>query len=283
MKMKTDLPILFKPEMVRAILTCASCGKISVPFPCEHCGSELFVKTQTRRVMAVQPPYESCRLSTCISTTGDKKKEGKHHWVTISDDGLEYLYDGDEYFANPYGGSAYNLWVRETFRPVQDPELWTCIEYRADGFRMKPTTWTHQQGFEAEVKAGEEFNQPGHWKPSIFMPRWASRILLDVEVVWWQRIQNISIDAAIAEGAPDTCPREMVLPDWFIPLWNSINAKTRPVYRKDETGKRVIDHYVSYPWDGDKRIEQHRGKNHLIMPNPAVWVVHFKRRSPVHA
>lgn len=49
-------PILFDGESVRALLTCAKCGKLSAPFPCEHCGSTEFSKTQTRRLCNPQPP-----------------------------------------------------------------------------------------------------------------------------------------------------------------------------------------------------------------------------------
>ncbi|MEE9540341.1 MAG: hypothetical protein V3V85_02465, partial [Candidatus Thorarchaeota archaeon] len=52
-----EKPILFSTDMVRRILTCAKCGHISRPFPCEKCGSTEFCKTQTRRChVKPQPP-----------------------------------------------------------------------------------------------------------------------------------------------------------------------------------------------------------------------------------
>ena len=50
---KDEMPeksILFDTESVRGLLTCAQRGTMSVPFPCEKCGSTEFTKTQTRRV-----------------------------------------------------------------------------------------------------------------------------------------------------------------------------------------------------------------------------------------
>ncbi len=70
-------PLLYTTEMVRRILTCAKCGKISVEFPCCHCGSEEFCKTQTRRV-----PIERYR----------NWKVGETIWVRERiDNGLQFL------------------------------------------------------------------------------------------------------------------------------------------------------------------------------------------------
>lgn len=85
----------------------------------------------------------------------------------------------------PYGLIGDRLWVKETFRP-QDGMTTYCqhqdeIEYRADGDRPKEPT-------------------DCHWKPSIFMPRWASRITLEITGVRVERLNEISEEDAIAEG-----------------------------------------------------------------------------------
>jgi hypothetical protein len=84
------------------------------------------------------------------------------------------------------------------------------------------------------------------WRPSIFMPRQASRILLEVTDVGVQRVQKISEEDAIKEGFYQAV-RESVsgigqdIVGWYGKLWDSINGKT-------------------YPWKS----------------NPLVWVYTFK-------
>jgi hypothetical protein len=68
------------------------------------------------------------------------------------------------------------LWVRETFMA----ESKETIHYRADGWG---------------------YGDPGGWKPSIFMPRWASRITLEITDVRAERLQKITEADAKAEGA----------------------------------------------------------------------------------
>jgi hypothetical protein len=83
----------------------------------------------------------------------------------------------------PYGTPGDRLWVRETF--AQGVE--GCpggISYRADHFDPK----------------GDGPAHPMKWRPSIFMPRASSRILLEITDVRVQRLQEISDEDARAEG-----------------------------------------------------------------------------------
>jgi hypothetical protein len=125
-----------------------------------------------------------------------------------------------------YGGIGCFMWVRETFCPVNDVEYGDAkwIDYRAT------------PRFSSDALK---------WKPSIYMPRSASRITLEIINIKVERLRDISEEDAIAEGFPAgeagincTCPRS-----WFENLWQSINGKAE--------GKR---------W-GD---------------NPWVWVIEFK-------
>lgn len=77
----------------------------------------------------------------------------------------------------PYGQPGDRLWVRETWRP-HTPD---ATAYRADGDGV-------MDGFR------------WRWRPSIHMPRWASRILLEVVAVRVERLQDISEHDAIEEG-----------------------------------------------------------------------------------
>jgi hypothetical protein len=144
----------------------------------------------------------------------------------------------------PYGTPGDRLWVRETF--AQD--VAGCpggISYRADHFDPK----------------GDGPAHPMKWRPSIFMPRAASRILLEITDVRVQRLQEISEGDARAEGIEysddyavrehahvgldegDLIPNAPPIPS-FRSLWESING----------TGS----------WDA----------------NPWVWAITFQRLEP---
>jgi hypothetical protein len=91
----------------------------------------------------------------------------------------------------PYGAPGTKLWVREAWRTPPsldhrpprdiDPNLAACVRYEAEG---PPTTllW-------------------GKLRPGMFMPRWASRITLEVVSVRVERLQDISEADCLAEGA----------------------------------------------------------------------------------
>lgn len=82
--------------------------------------------------------------------------------------------------ACPYGQPGDRLWVRETFAVYGDEKM-AAIHYRAD----RP----HDVG-----------RKGMGYKPSIHMPRWASRILLEITAVRVERLQSISDEQARAEG-----------------------------------------------------------------------------------
>lgn len=145
----------------------------------------------------------------------------------------------------PYGQPGDRLWVRETWKPhcegpISDEfPLGTCVKYRADGACVKPTTWDNDQG--AWCEAHEEDTK---WHPSIFMPRWASRITLEITGMRVERVQDIKAEDALAEGSylercpclpknRDRTPIEAAFSqtecyihgEEFKHLWDSINAK----------------------------------------------------------
>lgn len=130
-------------------------------------------KSQTRRVVKPQPLHGD--FAVC-----------KYHKTLVDRNGNTYPSDEDRFgicdvdgewsVQCPYGQVGDRLWVRETFVVCDD----SSIFYRADG---KPDPWDG-------VK----------WKPSIFMPRLASRITLEITGVRVERIHDLSHDDAIAEG-----------------------------------------------------------------------------------
>lgn len=113
-----------------------------------------------------------------------------------------------------------HLWCRETWRTSEpyDPyspsqiDSGAAVQWRADGSsRLNgPENW-------------------GRWRPSIFMPKWATRQWLEVTEVRQERLQEISVEDIIAEGyEEDTSEMLPHLPGpryWFLKLWERLNGK----------------------------------------------------------
>lgn len=107
----------------------------------------------------------------------------------------------------PYGQLGDRLWVRETFSPTMDGGALYRADPMYDGMKPGDFAWS--------------------WKPSIFMPRWASRITLEITAVRVERLRDISDDDAVSEGyyfAPNRCPDEFDPAGWYESLWESING-----------------------------------------------------------
>jgi hypothetical protein len=144
--------------------------------------------------------------------------------------------------ACPYGQPGDRLWVRETFQPT------FC-----DGVERSETDWDTGAGFDINYPAttgriewidGDD-NITDRCKPAIHMPRWASRITLEITAVRVERLLKISEADAKAEGAqlaegPCTEPEFQSYTLGYLNLWNSINGP---------------DSWASNPW---------------------VWVIEFK-------
>lgn len=158
-------------------------------------------KTQTRRVLKPQPPAE-------------------FEWAKISADSLAMkpallfgspLHMGLRRLYRP----GDRLWVRETFC---DPEQDRHPVHRAD---LTP----EQQAEERTVCRGASLEPSWRWKPSIHMPRCASRLTLVVTDVRIQRVQEISVADALAEGWPGAkAANRQPATRWFSGLWDSLNA-----------------------------------------------------------
>ena len=178
-------------------------------------------KTQTRRVVK----------SDCLEIA--ERDDGTHWpWREDCDNG------GDIWYPCPYGYAGDLLWVRETWHPeTSDPDA------------------------RAAYKADCDYDTSDcSWRPSIHMPRWASRILLRITDIRVERLQAIRDADALAEGIieqtsqidagwQDYWPSEDGEPyasarEAYRALWESING--------------------AGSWDA----------------NPWVWVVEFERVQP---
>jgi hypothetical protein len=211
-----ERPILFSALMVRALLD----------------GS----KTQTRRVVKPHPSDDAFALLD----------HGDGWWPYRSEDGESANVDNMEYpFACPYGRPGEHLWVRET---------WVC-----DHFQVQSGPYLEASGarehlfYRADNEHPFEAPEGKFWKPSIHMPRWASRILLDVVSVRVEQLSGISEADARAEGVTiedrhkmGYCAGESLPPSVraYRELWESING---------------AGSWAANPW---------------------VWVVEFKRVAP---
>lgn len=219
-----ERPVLFKGEMVRAILADR--------------------KTCTRRLQGLELLNEK----DAPDATFDDWKDSIDNWTVRDGDGHSgvgwYAWVTDEGDSGsfllecPYGVPGDRLWVRETWRPRQEhncgANLGQC-DCDAEVIRIRYDA----DGAETEFPYPEDI--PSDWEipsaaargnvPSIFLPRWASRITLEVIDVRVERLQQISPADAQAEGIDLTGqfgidPNDFVCE--FAELWDSINGKKTP-------------------------------------------------------
>ncbi|WP_321865682.1 hypothetical protein [Paraburkholderia tropica] len=205
-----ERPILFNGPMVRAILD----------------GS----KTQTRRIVRDQPPVDCGFVSTAVFNPTVIDRKG------LEQPGPEifgaYSEDGSWGCKCPHGAPGDLLWVRETHdvNRIGYEESWSNgrtyhagIKYRADDGRAD---------FEISENLYQDLSdsESQGWTPSIHMPRWASRITLEVTGVRVERLQAISEADAEAEGidflrqVPD-CDETLTARDLFHCLWDAVTPK----------------------------------------------------------
>lgn len=138
----------------------------------------------------------------------------------------------------PYGTAGDQLWVRETWQHAD----WTedgmpFIRYRADNaVRFIEGNAIPEADCERITDRWADLSVPANvaidgkaadrkWRPSIFMPRWASRITLEITNVRVQRLWDISEEDAQAEGAPPVSyDGTGVYREGYARLWDSING-----------------------------------------------------------
>ena len=203
-------------------------------------------KTQTRRVVKQVPHWEHCGkdimewgLSDCYT------EEDGTHWLDIQ---TEVDDNSHKEIFCPYGQPGDRIWVRETWAQTDTRFEKVPVAYRAtdDGRALLDDKW----------------------RPSIHMPRWASRITLEITGIRVERLQEISEEDAIAEGlSAITKDGKLIkygitdrdgLPgnDDYGWHWSKFEVDARFAYRK-------LWESINGPgsWDA----------------NPWVWVVEFKR------
>jgi hypothetical protein len=131
-------------------------------------------KTQTRRILKPRAPEPIDRIRGQRQGTIDVGGCPVNVWHQFGADGQRAVY----MLGSPYGYAGDRLWVRETWADGPDGPL-----YRAGPVTEACHDW------------------PERWTPSIHMPRRASRLTLEVTGLRVQRLQEITNEDAIAEGA----------------------------------------------------------------------------------
>ena len=179
-----ERPILFSAPMVRAILR--------------------GTKTQTRRVVKIpdwlydeyKPVTKHCIFNEVICPCG---KPGDHLWVREAFDIIE-----GQSPTHPVIGVDYRASHPATYPQPDDRHKAADDAINLYQWRMKDTHGMRK------------------WKPSIHMPRWASRITLEITGVRVERLNDISVHDAIAEGCA-TDERDPVVD--YLYLWESIHGQ----------------------------------------------------------
>ena len=190
--MSKERPILFSGPMVRALLD----------------GS----KTQTRRAMKPQPTH--------FNPAGVPRR-------VIPTGGPSYV------IRCPYGQPGDRLWVRETwqgpllqeFEADADPD-WHYASHIHQYQNPAHCEYAADGGPKPEYTNADDVMRQG-WRPSIHMPRWASRILLEVTQVRVEQLQAISIGQICKEGLARSIYEFIPVTaafDAFADVWDSING-----------------------------------------------------------
>ena len=218
-----ERPILMSAPMIRATLS----------------GS----KTQTRRI------------------SNPHQKGGRRYFNTDGSPRTDCIY--------PYGAHGDLLWVREAFRfpdsfdgdspkTVGDrcliagyPKPWAPTHYEADGWR---DNWMNVGTSPGSVTAGK-------LRPGIHMPRWASRITLEIVSVRVERLQDISYEDALAEGVLDF--RQLIEPE------------CQQGETADECARRLC-----WPQRSYRQLWESINGEGSWEKNPWVWVIEFLRKLP---
>ena len=190
-----ERPILFSAPMVRAILD----GR----------------KTQTRRIVR-----DGLVVRETAFGVDDAAAFGLRPWPRSAVGPVEC----------PYGAPGDRLWVRETHAQFAvgeglDRSVPQCVAYRA--------TCDQNGGFDYVNGRGEIMRlKVTKWTPAIHMPRWASRITLNVAGIRVERLQDISEEDARAEGVEATRGHghpagddSLSACEVFRDLWDRINGE----------------------------------------------------------
>jgi hypothetical protein len=224
------IPIFFNTAMVQAILE----GR----------------KIQTRRTKDLL----HCDNYSTVEMVYNPElaKENNGEIISKQMQGLYASFNGGEWCVKcPYGQPGDILWVRETFKPSR------FAGKKLDGYDYKAdhVTWLQKNGNQFTKRSGCETGEV--WKPSLFMPKAACRIFLQIKSIQVERLHKITNSSALAEGIDRT--KGLV-----------------DLHFKDYSDKDGIYSKI-FPIDSFRTLWQKINGPDSWNENPFVWVIDFEQ------
>ncbi|HBR3649333.1 hypothetical protein [Klebsiella pneumoniae] len=231
--------MIFNGEMVRALLD----GR----------------KTQTRRPIKWK--------QTRFTEIGEREDGSKWPWSEDAEHACDFWHPC------PFGAVGDRIWVRETWATLGN-EDGCCVDWEGNLCKGDERSAARIYRASCEQRPGDyglwsipddaywkphtkEHKFEGAWRPSIHMPRWASRILLEITDVRVERLNAISEEDAEAEGIDMEA------------LYDSQDCYDC-IADHNMTGRPTVTGAFKYLWESIYGEEGWKS-------NPWVWVIEFKR------
>lgn len=232
-----ERPILMSAPMVRSLLA--------------------GTKTQTRRVCKSQPYANGFHFDGHDFQCHNDYLPPSAMLMDCRRGGIDYTTSDHEGWAAecPYGQPGDRLWVREAFQadpPIDSTWASTAWHGCPEHAQLSEIPERYRLPKHCIYRADWTGGELARWRPSIHMPRWASRITLEITEVRVQRLQEISEADAQAEGCSLEC---------MTPTGNDSGSAIH-----GPGGYRALWESINGPgsWDA----------------NPWVWAISFKRLTP---
>ncbi|MFL1552539.1 hypothetical protein K0P33_11750 [Pseudomonas sp. ArH3a] len=208
-------------------------------------------KTVTRRVMKSQPDVDATITAESYNVAVTNRQGYQEAGPEIFG---AWWRDGEAGCKCPFGQPGDRLWVRETFIDLRG----TGVEHRPD-----PDGPLQRYAYAADCRPGSHSDEARKdfglkYKPSIHMPRAACRILLEITDVRVERLQDISEEQAKAEGVRLYTDHAELGDWWHVEGIETYSADPRKSFE-------LLWSSVGGNWNA----------------NPWVWVVEFKRVTPL--
>jgi hypothetical protein len=219
--------MIFNAEMVRALLD----GR----------------KTQTRRPIKWK--------QTRFTEIGEREDGSKWPWSEDAEHACDFWHPC------PFGAVGDRIWVREAFRVHSRATDVATLVYKAS----ERNSWTEQTR-RVPVAVCNKPATPEKWTPSLHMPRWASRILLEITGVRVERLNAISPEDAESEGLERTN---------FTGFGDEPGLPSYP--EPDVYFDPLKKQWKEYPPEAFAGLWESIYGEGSWKANPWVWVIEFKR------